>query len=374
VVTLSTNPLSDATAVDLYVALRLPNGNVLFTTGDPFNPFSGAPNPYRRALSVTRTSYEVLNIVLPESVPAGTYGFLAAFIRLGRPPTITEIIGQLATLDVVVAAGGVRPARTPIPPPSSGGGVGSIGGLVRDSQTGRPLVAASILVSGGGGSAITISDGSFTINNVPVGPATVTASLAGYITASRTVTVEANQTASANLALSPQASLGTGQVRIVLSWGQSPSDLDSHLTGLAGSGSGRFHVFYQSRGSVTGEPLANLDRDDTDSIGPETITIAQVRSGVYRYSIHDYSNRNSSSSSALSQSAAHVAVFFGDRQAAEFDVPRNTPGTVWSVFEIEGGQIRPINTLSFVSSPSDITRFSLAPGENPALFWDLPAK
>ncbi len=266
----------------------------------------------------------------------------------------------------------------PACPGTPTGGVGSISGSVRDSQTGASLAGVSITVSGGGGSAVTASDGSFTITNIPAGTVTLTATLAGFITASRTVTVQANDTASANLAMSQQSSLGTGQVRVVLSWGPEPRDLDSHLTGPSSTGSSRFHVYYASRGSLTSDPKANLDRDNTQggNNGPETITITEVRSGVYRYSVHDFTNRSSSTSSALSQSSAHVALFFGDRQVAEFDVPRNTPGTVWTVFELEGTQLRPINRLGFASDSSDITKFGLvAPGgEDPGVFRALPAK
>jgi PKD repeat protein len=526
IVTLSTSPPPQASVVDLYAAVRRPAspvgqqaGPVLFFTGDPFRPFSDAAVAFRSALRVTSTSFEVLNFVVPDTLPPGPYTFLAAYIEQGRPPTITGIIGDLAQLEVTISAVGAPlppvevpcsgtvqlfparpifstgPGRTaaeattfsqttktiafpsgaraviasdqngtgsfavdnllsingnnvcpaggscfgtirdtsitviglpieravdPIPPldvssaiprgrstvsfelqdfgviagntdlylvltgpgcvPTAGAGVGSISGTVRDSVTGEPLPGASVSVGGGGGSAVTGPDGSFTIANVPAGVVTVSVELAGFSPASRSVTVEANQTASANLALSRP--LPTGQVRIVLSWGREPRDLDAHLTGSrpglqTGEGertTERFHVFFRDRGSLTSEPRASLDRDDTDGVGPETITITDVRPGVYRYSVHDFTNRASRTSTALSQSNASVTVFIGGDQVASFEVPKNRVGTVWTVFELEGRRVRPIDTLGLVSEPGDITRFALSGGEDPALFRNLLAK
>ena len=61
--------------------------------------------------------------------------------------------------------------------------------------------------------------------------------------------------------------LGLSKFRIVLTWGESPSDLDSHLT--IPSYDKRSHVYYGLRNFGV---LTNmLDRDDASSFGPETI-------------------------------------------------------------------------------------------------------
>ena len=49
-----------------------------------------------------------------------------------------------------------------------------------------------------------------------------------------------------------------------LTWGASPSDIDSHLRTPDGS-----HVFYSSKGSLTTTPFASLDVDDVDGFGPK---------------------------------------------------------------------------------------------------------
>lgn len=67
----------------------------------------------------------------------------------------------------------------------------------------------------------------------------------------------------------------SGQLRIVLTWGETPRDLDSHLDTPSGC-----HLFY-GRKQCRGE--ASLDTDVTDSFGPETINIAKLMPGVYKY-------------------------------------------------------------------------------------------
>ena len=137
--------------------------------------------------------------------------------------------------------------------------------------------------------------------------------------------------------------LAEGEIRIVLTWGEKPSDLDSHLTGPDERGS-RFHIYFGSKGRITSSPYANLDIDDLHSYGPETITIRRQQSGLYKYWVHDYSNSGSSSSSGLSNSGAKVKVYNGNSLPTVFHVP-NQIGTVWKVFEIENGVIKPINSV-----------------------------
>jgi uncharacterized protein YfaP (DUF2135 family) len=67
---------------------------------------------------------------------------------------------------------------------------------------------------------------------------------------------------------------------MVLQWGESPLEVDAHLTGPLPPES-RFHVFYADPGSQTASPFAALDRDDQDSFGPETITISDQFAGTY---------------------------------------------------------------------------------------------
>lgn len=151
------------------------------------------------------------------------------------------------------------------------------------------------------------------------------------------------------------------EYRIVLTWGESPRDLDSHLSGPRNEDGDRFHVYYSNKsataytddGYVT---VAKLDHDDTSSYGPETVTLIKLSDdGVYHYAVHDYSNRNSSDSNALSMSGAKVVVYHGNEVIATFNAPINRIGTVWNVFDIRGNQLIPVNTMENISSPSQVT-------------------
>ena len=168
------------------------------------------------------------------------------------------------------------------------------------------------------------------------------------------ITLAPGQTISGDVVVSP--TLAEGQTRIVLTWGAAPGDLDSHLFGPASAGN--FHLFF-SRRTITrpGEstaPIATLDVDQTRGFGPETVTLLEQTAGTYVFAVHDYTNRASGSSAAMSTSGARVRVFRGSAVVAEFAVP-NQPGTYWTVFTMNGATITPVNTMSFVGTPAHPT-------------------
>ena len=153
------------------------------------------------------------------------------------------------------------------------------------------------------------------------------------------------------------SSLQANQLRIVLKWGEQPRDLDSHLVGPAVDGGG-FHVYYSDRNyEVNSTLMANLDLDDTDSYGPETTTIYEMAPGVYTYMIHDYTNRYSDNSTALSSSGAYIEVYLGSSTVAAYTFyAPSGGGTLWTVFSYDSntGVIQPINTMSYHESPSTV--------------------
>lgn len=127
-------------------------------------------------------------------------------------------------------------------------------------------------------------------------------------------------------------------MRIVLSWGKSPSDLDSHLSYPNN------HICYYHKEGTN----ANLDVDDTDSFGPETITIEKrSQNQKYIYAVHDYSDKNRVDNDNLSNiSNAKVYVYIGNTLIKSYDVPKYKKGTVWVVFMIdESGNIIDINNF-----------------------------
>jgi tetratricopeptide (TPR) repeat protein len=134
-------------------------------------------------------------------------------------------------------------------------------------------------------------------------------------------------------------------MRIVLSWGENPSDLDSHLA-YAGD-----HIYYDHK---TGSN-ANLDVDDVDSYGPETITIEQKNVGQeYVYAIHDYSDRYNPNTRQLSNSQAKVFVYIGESLVRTYYITPNVVGNLWTVFKINGnGEMEDINTMNRINLETD---------------------
>ncbi len=153
------------------------------------------------------------------------------------------------------------------------------------------------------------------------------------------------------LSLSPDG-LALNDLRVVLNWNESPSDLDSHLIGKINSESNSyFHVYYASSYYSGENQSAMLDRDDTSSYGPETITLTNLdEDGHYVYAIHDYSNRGNMQSNALSLSGATVKVYSGGHLLFSFTVPDNQAGNVWKVFEVIDGEIVPLNEVTSISN------------------------
>lgn len=127
----------------------------------------------------------------------------------------------------------------------------------------------------------------------------------------------------------------SGTYRVVLSWGENPSDLDSHLTGPDGSGD-RFHVYYADE--TFGE--TNLDLDDTSSYGPETITLVPSGDGMYRYSVHNYSEDGPDGAAGIYTSPTTVRLYDSTGLIRTYTAPAptaqngGTAANTWRVFEM----------------------------------------
>lgn len=142
-------------------------------------------------------------------------------------------------------------------------------------------------------------------------------------------------------AVSVSPELATGEIRIVLTWGATPADLDSHLEGVTATGESVSVDYFQRRQKVGGEIVAELDVDDISGYGPETTTI--YAQGTYRFSVYDFSRDGSQ---AMTDSGAEVKVYLpGQGSPKVFRIPAGE-GEWWHVFEIENGQIRSIDERS----------------------------
>ncbi len=144
--------------------------------------------------------------------------------------------------------------------------------------------------------------------------------------------------------------LRRGEVRVVLTWGSYPRDLDCHLFGPPPDDGGKpLHICYDQKaaGNVT------LDTDAKKGQGPETITLSQAAPGTYRYMVEDAANAGSptaATSQAMAQSGALVRVYEANPVPPIQADPQGT-GTVWHVCDIEvgrGGKVNvvPVNRFS----------------------------
>ena len=136
-------------------------------------------------------------------------------------------------------------------------------------------------------------------------------------------------------------------VTVMLSWGSTPSDLDSHLLGP-----GALHVYFSSPGQLALAPFARLDTDDTNSFGPEITTLSGLSAGSYRYAVHNYGTPTT----AIQSSAAIVnLVVSRTGLIRRYEVPATDPttGNLWTVFElvVDGAgnpTVRDVNTITLV--------------------------
>jgi len=158
--------------------------------------------------------------------------------------------------------------------------------------------------------------------------------------------------------------INSGETRVILTWGKEPIDLDLHLTGPLDDGTS-FHIFWKyaekcpDHDKCEGSPWPNqvkLDLDDTTSYGPETVTIYKQVSGTYRFSVHNYSNSEETSSFALSNSSATIQIYRNNTIFSTYNIPVNKEGTLWTVFELNDNSITPINQLTYESNPGNINR------------------
>jgi hypothetical protein len=91
--------------VDLWVVIKMPNGNLLFMTELAFNPFSLNPQPFRSSLDTTQTTHRVLKFeVLPGL--GGDYTFYAVYVEEGKNPMTDSFLvlsSNMAKIKVVLS-------------------------------------------------------------------------------------------------------------------------------------------------------------------------------------------------------------------------------------------------------------------------------
>lgn len=197
-------------------------------------------------------------------------------------------------------------------------------------------------------------DGRYAIT-LPEGYYTVTFKKDQYYDLSVNITINSDTSIEKEIVMAPQLNTGdhTGTMRIVLTWGEFPLDLDSHLLSASND---LYHVYYGNKEVFeNGTVNAELDVDDRTSYGPETVTIYEFsEQDNFSYYVHDYSDKLDELTSGLSESDACVRVYDGENLIATYYVPLNKTGTLWHVFDYNPNtkELTSVNTFSYVEDHS----------------------
>ncbi len=363
---------------DFYVSLINPSGSVKYGKGDcPFK--SAAIGTLSGYVADAETSEFIpgaeIKLYIIDSVTQGqTYYNSVTTDEVGQYsldlPTGDYLLdisaeGYISShLNETISADETTYAETFLMVDGDPEEVGNIGGRIVNSVNGVYLADVEVNARYGWNqrtgtieeSTTTSSSGYYEMS-LPLGNYTIQLIKDGYVTTYFNVVVTTSDRLNQGCSMVPEDSeeIPSGELRIVLYWGELPYDLDSHLVGPSADGTGRFHTAYYNKiYSENGITYADLDLDDVTSYGPETTTIyVQNDTGKYTYFVHDYSNKYSSSSYAMSNSGAYVEVYAGDTMVARYNVPANTLGTLWTVFQYdaETRTITSINTMTNESSP-----------------------
>ena len=206
------------------------------------------------------------------------------------------------------------------------------------------------------------SSGNYSLSSMSTGWYTIQTSKSGYTATTFNVFSCGDQSEQDGFI---STTLSSGSLRIVLSW-KSNVDLDAHLTG-PDNASGRFHVYHRQKRfhydnnsyTSSGSSSDNVTQD-TDSVygyeGPETITVSAVRSGTYRYYVHNFDNAGRPNSMRLYKSKASVKVYHSSLSGGltKFKAP-NMAGDLWTVFEFNSSSgVTRIRTVGSETSSANV--------------------
>jgi uncharacterized protein YfaP (DUF2135 family) len=231
-------------------------------------------------------------------------------------------------------------------------------GKVVDGTTLLPVAGARVESEGrtylGTSMTYSAADGTFSIPVKANSTVILTASTPNALSQSESLSTGAVGTVCT--ALTPTLKLGSvmngSSVKIRLTWGANPRDLDSHLLGPNfANPATSFHVYFSSKGSLTSSPYANLDVDDTSSFGPEVVTITRMTVGTYTYYVHHYSG-----SGTILSSPARVeltlngstSVFVPPQPPAGLTIGDDSRWTVFNLVVDAAGAVTvvPVNTYT----------------------------
>jgi len=221
----------------------------------------------------------------------------------------------------------------------------SFSGTIRDAVTGVILSDVNMTLRLGSDTTIgTISDttvnesnGTYIFSNIPPKVYSLEMNKSSYIVGYENVTLFAGTTnANKDYLLVPEFS-SDEKMRIVLTWEETPEDLDVILLVTYDSNI-KDKIFYDNKiATENAIQYAKLDRDDLNASGPETITVNRFSAGKYICYI-----QNSSPLIDLNISNASIRVYEPNKLTT-IDINTTGSGDFWEVFHIDNGVLSIVN-------------------------------
>merc|ERR1712196_118338 len=174
--------------------------------------------------------------------------------------------------------------------------------------------------------------------------------MGGYVSAKTTFVVK-RKLQLVHVPVSKQ--MPVGEMRVVLGWGATPSDLDLHIlvpdqlrrrsrvrdedvAGHVDKEDRKSHreISWSATGTKTRAPFAVLENDQTNGYGPETIHTYKAMHGVYYVFVDCFSTENFRS---FARSHAYVNVYSGNHQVFHGDIShaKGRPHKYWHVLNLD---------------------------------------
>ncbi|PRP83396.1 carbohydrate binding protein [Planoprotostelium fungivorum] len=198
-----------------------------------------------------------------------------------------------------------------------------VSGYVKNAINNQPIAGAYVTAVEAEMTVKTDSQGLYMQTALTAGNVTLSASADGFYNASSLLSLNSTIQAGTNADFSLSPLLVQQGYRIVLTWGATPSDLDSHLITPFGE------IYFNSKGVIYGNFTATLDVDDRSGYGPETITIQNAQGYTLKYYVLNYSR-----SPAIGTSTAKVVLYGKAGVIKTYLVPPNLMDLNWYVFTI----------------------------------------
>ena len=232
-------------------------------------------------------------------------------------------------------------------------------GIVKDAQTGYVIANALLEVRSGWNmhtgnivaTCTTDESGNYTLA-LPGGYYTIDVSKEDYITTNvNRFVMPADTSIRRNILLSKELD---NKYRVTLQWDLDPNDLDSHLIGPITNGYGDFHVYFPSYSRIARDSssniIAELDHDDVEGYGFETITFEMQPGDKFKYYVHWFTGTGT-----WKGSNAVVNLYKGTQLINTFTVPQvdeNGDWNYWHVFDLTSGldPVQPDNEEAIVTT------------------------